>query len=38
MAIDLQAEAKAKLRTTVMFYGVMALAAIAMGIAIYWSS
>jgi hypothetical protein len=38
MAIDVQAEAKAKLRTTVIFYGAMALAAIAMGIAIYYSS
>ena len=38
MAIDLQAEARAKLRTTVLFYGAMAVAAIAMVIAMYWSS
>jgi hypothetical protein len=38
MAVDVQAEAKAKLRTTAMFYGIMAVAAVAMGIAIYMSS
>ena len=37
MAIDLQAEARAKLRTTIIFYGLMAVAAIAMGIAMYYS-
>jgi hypothetical protein len=37
MAFDAELEARAKLKTTVLFYGGIALAAMIMGIVIYYS-